>query len=325
MSGPEVLDERSLAFRGQVLAYLVLAGLDPASNYIETHDLDAGPSWRIQPDEGGVIFGFALHPEGSQLTYLEVDSRPSGTQPPWRVVTVDLATGNRRTILDSAAQPDALLPLDWQGDTLLLRAVVPFTARNLGLWAARSDGSGLNPVLEESSFVGHPRLAPRGDRLAVLRPDPSSTPTTFGPGEPVATTIWAIDLATGKETLIASAGDGHDYLDMAWESDGLVAVRGEWDDDRNAYFHRSIIRVSSEAGSASQIVYSIEDGEILRLVGCSEHAWMAAVRMGETTQLVQGNPSRAVTDFAGGNLHWAACPPGRREAMAHVRPGEPSP
>src|SRR5574337_1462139 len=95
LTGPLVVDEGTATWRGQSLAYIVMPGLDPARNFIEARDFGRGIAWRVQPEAGHAIFGFALDPAGARLVYLEVNMQITGRRLPWWLVGLDLASGQK--------------------------------------------------------------------------------------------------------------------------------------------------------------------------------------------------------------------------------------
>ena len=308
IQAPQVMDGPSTLLRASTLAYLVLPGLDPTENYIEARDLTEARAWRIQADEGGVLFGVALDPEGAQLAYLEVDSRLAGAKLPWRVVTVDLSTGARETILDGSGDGKvALLPVDWAPGTLLYRGLTPFTAEYLGLWASRADGSDLRRLANEAEYLGRPRLSPEGDLVAFLAFDPGVPPSLFGRGEPAATSIRVLDVRTGEISVVLGTDSQHEFTDLQWASEGLLAVQGDWDASQNAFVDRRIIQLKPEAGSLPEVAYSATGGEVVRLASCRDGGWLAAVQYGDHLRLVQSHRSVALAKVEGANLEWMAC------------------
>jgi len=322
---PEVMDGGSTTLRGSALAYLLLPGLDPSQNYIEAHDLAEGRSWEILPDEGGVIFGFVMDPAGTHLVYLEVDARPSGAQPPWRVVAVDLASGTRRAILDGARDGEvALLPVDWESDTILLRGLTPFSPRFHGLWSVQSDGAGLRKLLDESDYVATPRLSPQGDRLALLSAQPSVRPPLIGRGEPSATVVQVFELSTDRRIPILVTDSQHEFADLQWQAGGLLAVQGEWDEEQQAFVHRRVLHLGLGANASPEVLYSAVDGDILRLARCPDKGWLAVVQGDNTVRIVGGNQTEPIASFHHGDLDSLTCLAGPPSDSGQAMAGRPS-
>lgn len=306
--GPEVMDGGSSMLRGSALASLLLTGPDPFQNSIDVQNLEGGPSWEIHPDEGGVIFGFMLEPGGSQLVYLEVDGRSSGTQPPWRVVKVDLGNGARRAILNGAQDGNiALLPVDWESGTILLRGLSPFSPRFHGLWSVRADGTSLRKLLDESEYVGTPRLSPQADRLAVLGAQPGVRPPQPGPGEPTATAIEIHELTTDRRQPILLTDSQHEFIQLQWGAEGLLAAEGEWDDAQQEFVHRQVLQLIPDVRSAPEVHRFAIEGEIVRLASCPNEGWLVGVQMDDSLRIIRGNPTESVASFHVGTLDNLAC------------------
>ena len=320
---PEVMDGGSTTLRGSALAYLLLPGLDPTQNSIEAQNLSDGQSWEILPDEGGVIFGFVVDPKGNHLVYLEIDSRPSGAHPPWRVVAVDLAGGARRAILDGARDGDvALMPVEWESGTILLRGLTPFSPHFQGLWSVHPDGSGLRKLLDESEYLAMPRLSPQGDRLALLSVQPGVRPPLIGRGEPTATVVQVFDLATDLRIPILATDSQHEFADLEWAAGGLLAVQGEWNAEQQAFVHRRVLRLALEANASPEILYSAVEGDILRLARCPDKGWLAVIQEEDAIRIVRGNPTEAIASFPEGDLDSLTClagsPSDSGQAMASL-------
>lgn len=313
LAGPFVVDGHTIVLRAGVLAYRVLPGLDPTQNYIEVRELARGSGWQVRAEDGNAIFGFALDPQGARLIYLEADARAVGSRVPWWVVSVDLATGAKGIVLDGAQTGLAgLLPLDGSSEMILFRGITPFTDQHLGLWTIASDGSSLRPILAEADYVGLPRLSPEGDRLALLASDPSALPIArgnAGAGEPPANAIQILDLRRGELRLVSPPSPQRDLASLEWTTNGLIAVAGEWDADRNAFLHRSIVEFQPDSETTPGVLYSTEDGEITRLTPCPDDGWLAVIRFGDRTQIIYAGQAEPAAEFVGPALDWLACLP----------------
>jgi len=313
IAGPLVVDPRSVVFRAGALAYLVMPGLDPTGNYIEVDELARGEGWQIRPEAGSAIFGFALDPQGTRLVYLEADTRVAGARIPWWVIGADLASGAKTVILDGAQLGAvAFLPLDWSPKMILLRGLTPFSDQHHGLWVARPDGSGLRQVATEADYVGGPRLAlrPDGDHLALLASDPSALPVArqmAGAGEPPANLLRILDLRSAQFTVVLPPIPERGLAAAEWTSGGLLALAGEWDADRNAFVHRSVIELRSEKGTPPEPLYSTGEGEITQLAPCPDGGWLAAIQVRDRTQIIRVGQAEPVAEFVGPVLDWLAC------------------
>jgi hypothetical protein len=309
LGGPIVVDERTVIMRAGVVAYLVLPGLDPTQNYIEVRELTRESGWQIKAEEGNAIFGFALEPQGTHLVYLEADARAVRARIPWWVVDVDLATGAKTVMLDGAQTGAVgLLPLDWSLEMILFRGLTPFTEQYHGLWATDPDGSNLRPIVAEADYIDLPRLSPEGDRLALLVSDPSALPAARRQaGEPPANIIQILEPRSNELTLTSPLLPQRDLASPEWTADGLIAIAGQWDANRNAFTHRSVIELQPDTGKPPRILYSTDEGEITRLTSCSDGGWLAAIQFRERTQIIRAGQAEPVAEFVGPALDWMAC------------------
>lgn len=310
LAGPTVLDERSLSVRGDTLAYLVLPGPDPSEDFIEVHGLARGDGWQVRPDGGRLIFGFALASDGTRLAYLDADARVVGTRVPWRVVSVDLATGSKSVIVDDRDGGFSLLPLAWTRETIIFRGLTPFTAQHHGLWVARPDGSDLRQIAAEADFVGLPLLSPAGDRLALLVADPAHLPAGYGPGEPPPNAIRVVDLRSGQSTLIAPPEAGQGWTGAEWTPEGLAAMMTAWDSESLAFVPRSLLAFDLQAGGPPALRFSAGEGELTHWAACPGGGWLAALRSGDRIQIVgsrAAEPVAAFEAFEGRAIDWLVC------------------
>jgi hypothetical protein len=98
-----------------------------------------------------------------------------------------------------------------------------------------------------------------------------------------------------------------DLASPEWTADGLIAIAGQWDANRNAFTHRSVIELQPDTGKPPRILYSTDEGEITRLTSCSDGGWLAAIQFGERTQIIRAGQAEPVAEFVGPALDWMAC------------------
>lgn len=241
LTEPQVVGKIQLSAAGHVLAYEVLEGINPLHNVVEVTDLATGAAWRVAPGEGCAVFGFTLDATGERLALLQVAMRGRFKPAPWQVSVVDFASGRASALGPARPQEVALEPVAWSNatDEILLHAFVPFQADGAaGLWAVGVDGSRLRPLLEETDYVGKPRLSPDGRLIAFFASEPENLPQEYvtSPGEPPANALRLLDLATGEtRTLMVDAARAFDAL--AWDAAGehLYFSQGVWQSAERAF------------------------------------------------------------------------------------------
>ncbi|MFQ6000219.1 MAG: TolB family protein [Anaerolineae bacterium] len=294
-----VLDTSRLSFQSHVLAYLVLAGLDPADNFMEIINLVSGDRWRVHPSDGLAIFAHTLSPDGHLLVYLEVAMRGSGPVPSWQVLIFDVEEGRSRLVLRSGdldAQGGergwAAEPILWSDATgeIYFQALVPYKGyEGHGIWAMRPDGSNLHQILEEASYLGTPQLSPDGLRLAYLATDLTHLSLRYWPisGGPPAHLLKVISPLDGQETLLAQE-EGEVYGGLAWSPHGsdILLSRGAW--QGSSFRYRIILSVAAD-GSEQQVVVNLppeQPGTIVGFHSCSTGGLLYLIREERGTRLM---------------------------------------
>ncbi|MDO8637424.1 MAG: hypothetical protein Q7R34_14530, partial [Dehalococcoidia bacterium] len=197
----------------RTVAYLVVDGLNPANNYIETVDLGARQTWQIKATDGFAILGFTLEPGGKRMAFTEVGLRgTSSRQASWHLLIADLEKGWAQEVIKSETHPvpeeTVFLPFAWSTQTgdIYLYGVHPFGGGwGHGVWGVQPDGTGLHQLITESQFVRLPVLSPDGLQFAYLSSDIETLPARYIPGigAPPGNTLVVMDLKTGQEQVIA--------------------------------------------------------------------------------------------------------------------------
>lgn len=262
-SAPRSIENVQVSRGAKTVAYLVLDGLNPANNYIETVDLGARQTWQIKATDGFAITGFSLETGGKQLAFTEVGLRgASSRQAAWHLLIADLEKGWAKEIIKSETHPVpekiVFTPFAWSTriGEIYLYGMHPFGGGwGRGIWGVQPDGTGLRQLLTESKFVRLPLLSPDGLQFAYLSSDIESLPKQYIPGigAPPGNTLLTMDLKTGQEQVVAQIKE-KTFGAMAWSrsSGELILTRQEWQD--NSFADTSIIAVPVTGTGEREIV-----------------------------------------------------------------------
>ena len=241
-SSPQPIENIQVSRGARTVAYLVLDGLNPANNYIETIDLGARQTWQIKASDGFAILGYTLEPGGKRLAFTEVGLRGSSSrQASWHLLIADLEKGWAREVIKSETHPvpeeTVFIPFAWstQIGEVYLYGMHPFGGGwGHGIWSVQPDGTGLRQLITESKFVRLPLLSPDGLQFVYLSSDIESLPRKYIPGigAPPGNTLITMNLKTGQEQVIAQIKE-RTFGAMAWtrNSDELILTRQEWQDN----------------------------------------------------------------------------------------------
>jgi Tol biopolymer transport system component len=197
-----------------------------SSSAMEIYLVDAdgaAPRLLAERDQPGSVLDNPVWSRDGRTVYFSYAGQPGGTFVE-RIERVDVATGERTTLVENAYAP-ALSP---DGRSLLFAR---FELAGLGLWLLPLEGGPLTPLLRSDRwfYVGVPRFSPDGTRVAVpivggavserttdgfwgwLLP-----PIAYAHGEPED--IWTIDLQ--EKALRRLLPFGLDEPTLAWSPDG---------------------------------------------------------------------------------------------------------
>jgi|GEM_PF-2262178 len=262
-STPRPIENVQVSQGARTVAYLVVDGLNPANNYIETSDLGARQTWQIKATDGFAILGFTLEPVGKRLAFTEVGLRgTSSRQASWHLLIADLEKGWAQEVIKSETHPVpeeiVFIPFAWSTQTgdIYLYGVHPFGGGwGHGVWGVQPDGTGLRQLITESQFVRLPVLSPDGLQFAYLSSDIETLPAKYIPGigPPPGNTLTVMDLKTGQERVIAQIKD-QTFGALAWARNGneLVLSRQKWKD--NSLTDTSIVAITVTEGKERVIV-----------------------------------------------------------------------
>jgi hypothetical protein len=224
------------------LVHLVAPGVQPAHRFLEIlREGFPGASLVLRPAEGFALLGFAVS-AGGRIAWLEFDTRTARSRHlDWRIWVADPERRDARLWVTSAVEglPKGVapVPLAWAEatDEILLGGIRLFQAlAPAGLYALRSDGT-LRQVLEETQYVGSPRVSPGGTHLAWLASDPSALPPDYVrlPGAPPANRLVVRSLASGEEIVVASPPRRvFEAVEWAAADRELLVTARTWQDGR---------------------------------------------------------------------------------------------
>jgi hypothetical protein len=225
--------------RANRLAYLVREGANPAKNHIEILDWRNGRTLVVEPVDDDAVLGFVFDLEGKQLGYAAMNLRNSrSTHVTWRVGLLDLERQGARIAVDSASdkihEEGVPVPFEWSRRTgrIYLQAWSPFRGMiRQSIWGINPERGDPIKILPAANYVGTPRLAPDGTRLAYLSSDMGSLPPDYVavPGAPPGNRLSVMDLTTGEEATWSRGGE-HTYGAYTWSASGeeIVAVEQAW-------------------------------------------------------------------------------------------------
>lgn len=247
------------------LAYLVREGINPADNYIEILDLRQNGRQLVRPAKDFAILGFALSPNGSRLAYSEINLRLSNSRRGyWRTGFANLERHEADILLaagkDDLSEEGVPIPFAWSSRRreVYLRRLLPFRGMvSQGIWAMKTDGSGLRRILPEPTYTGLPLLSPLGDDLAYLATKIDALPRAFipSPGPPPGNVLVVMSLQSGEQKIWAHEV-GAAFGAFAWSSAGkeIVIAQREWLEGR--FRDGAFLRVSRENSlQAKKIAY----------------------------------------------------------------------
>jgi len=321
LTQPQLVGRTWWSADGQVLAYEALKGINPLDNAVVVADLAGGRAWRIRSEGGCAILGLALdatapplatleerEPEGYgsvRGALLQVAMRGQFKPAPWQLALLDLKTGSSQVVGPAEPQEIAFEPLDWSRATeVILHAFVPFQADGAaGLWAVRSDGNGLRPLLAETEYVGRPQLSPDGQVLAFFASEPELLPPGYiaQPGEPPANVLRLLDLVSGETRTLATAGEGA-FGTLAWDGSGqrVYITRAPWEGPGRPFRYGELLSVEVEASEPAVVKQLAES--VVSLQACDDGG-LAYVTVGERGAVVHrdGPGSGAGPDWLVGN------------------------
>ena len=262
-STPRPIENIQVSQGARTVAYLVLDGLNPANNYIETIDLVTRRTQQIKASDGFAILGYTLEPGGKHLAFTEVGLRGlSSRQASWHLLIADLEKGWAREVIKSETHPvpeeTVFIPFAWstQIGEVYLYGMHPFGGGwGHGVWGVQPDGTGLRQLITESKFVRLPLLSPDGLQFAYLSSDIESLPRKYipGVGAPPANTLITMNLKTGQEQVIAQIKE-QTFGVMAWarNSDELILTRQEWKD--NNLLDISLVAIPVKGAGEREII-----------------------------------------------------------------------
>lgn len=280
LTAPRSIGKIQFSADGNILAYKVIQGPNPANNLVEIRALASGRTWRVAPDDGCAIFGFALNASGQQIVYLQVAMRGRFKPAPWQITITDMRAPDASRLRTLHGESEtALVPLAWSAatDTIVFQASVPFQAAGRrGIWQAQPDGSNLQLLLRESDFVGEPVLSPDGRWLAYLASDADRLPRAYiaSAGEPPANRIAAANWVTGEKRTLAETAQS--FGSLAWSKARVFFTEGIWADTQ---FRYDKIRSVQADASMPQTLVTVGSSESIRdMQECGEDSLVYAVR-----------------------------------------------
>ncbi len=309
LTAPRSIGRVQLSADGSTLAYEIIQGLHPSSNFVEIHVLASGRTWRVAPGEGCAIFGFTLDASGQRLAYLQVAMRGRFKPSAWQVTIADMAEPERSRTLQGGSE-SVLIPFAWSAATgaLIYSVSVPFQATGHGgLWLAQPDGSNLRRLLQESDFVGEPRLSPSGRWLAYLASDADRLPKAYiaGVGEPPANRVAAINLLTGETRLLAETTQSFGHL--AWSNERALFTEGVWTD--NQFRYDRVSSVQADASTPQTLVTAAPPNSIGGVEGCEDGSVVYSISSanGEALYWWEGSTVQALAPRPNTQFQFLGC------------------
>lgn len=310
---------RVVAQGGSRLAYLVRQGPNPARNHIEIVDWQSGTSLVVEPATDDAVLGFAFDAEGKHLSYATMNLRSSrSTHVTWRVGLLDLERQQARIAIDSTAEKireqGIPVPFAWSGRTgrLYLQGWSPFRGMiRQSIWALSPERGEPAKIVPAPNYVGTPRLAPDGARLAYLGTDMGSLPAEFvaAPGAPPGNFLTVMDLTSGETAPWARASKTV-FGAYAWSAGGaeIVAAEQAW---LNGRFRDVEIRRIGKGASVSvaKINQSQSVKEVASIVECRERNLFWVERERATAKLYANREgiSQILFEFPDGAIHLLGC------------------
>lgn len=301
------------------LAYLVREGPNPAKNTIEILDFRRGEFLVVEPATDYAILGFALSPEGRQLSYAAMNIRASrSTQVTGRAGLADLERQETRVTLTSNPRQAAVegipVPFEWSNRTgrIYLQGWLPFRGMvKQSIWAMKPDGTNLTTIIPEPDYTGIPRLSPDGSRLSFLATELESLPRDYvaPPGAPPGNALFVMNLASGEKEPWAQRTDSA-LGAFGWSESGeeILAVEQAWLKGR--FRDVEILRIGKgKSVSVEKIDQSQSFKEITGILECRDGSLYWVEKNSASAKLhvrTEGN-LEALLDLPEGNIQLLGC------------------